>query len=508
MKKRIICIFAGTVTVILFTVLLAVCANAAVTKEGTLAFEDVKSTYWFADAVEFCYVNDVIDGMNEYTFSHAGKLTRAQFVTMLANAESIDTEEYSTDIFSDVKPTHWYYRSVSWAVSCGITAGTDKNKFSPNTYITREQMSVMLTRYMERTGCEVQFNDRCLDGFSDRYNITPYAVNGVMYTVSAGLIEGMTPTELAPRATVTRAQAARIFLIYLRDYRYSGHIHEFTDASCTEPPACSVCGIKSGLALGHDVSDGFNCGSDTQSKCRRCGYWVSASAMPHEFADATCSKPRICKYCSLTRGTPTGEHVWWAATCKNPKMCKVCYKTEGKALGHTTGNGMCTRCKTLNFTSDFNKVAYHLKTGGTYHSLYGVYYVSDYYEFEDGDTLNVTLNYDTSLNKIYIEYSYVFLNGASDELLIEIYSGSASYHFTYTFMNGEMQTFRGEGYIDPKNYRKGMGESFDSYSGRLTSAINGYLDETLDSSLDLTDGTLDYLYGGSIKDLGFSSYAV
>ncbi|MBR4882046.1 MAG: metallophosphoesterase, partial [Clostridia bacterium] len=55
------------------------------TKE--LPFTDVKSNHWFAPAVSYCVNRGYVAGMTETTFIPNGKLTRAQFLTILAKLD-------------------------------------------------------------------------------------------------------------------------------------------------------------------------------------------------------------------------------------------------------------------------------------------------------------------------------------------------------------------------------------------------------------------------------------
>lgn len=79
----------------------------------------------------------------------------------------------------------------------------------------------------------------------------------------------------------------------------------------------------------------------------------------HKWSDATCTEPQICSVCGRTKGDPLG-HEWLQATCTEPKTCDRCGDTEGEALGHEvkewktvkeatctkkgSEEGACTRC--------------------------------------------------------------------------------------------------------------------------------------------------------------------
>ena len=53
----------------------------------------------------------------------------------------------------------------------------------------------------------------------------------------------------------------------------------------------------------------------------------------HQWSEATCTKPQKCSICGRTQGEPLG-HEWRPATCTEPKTCDRCGLTSGKALGH------------------------------------------------------------------------------------------------------------------------------------------------------------------------------
>ena len=91
------------------------------------------------------------------------------------------------------------------------------------------------------------------------------------------------------------------------------HVHKWTDATCTDPKTCSVCGATEGEALGHSWNE------------------------------ATCTAPKTCSVCGATEGEALG-HSWNDATCDTPKTCSVCGETEGEALGHSYDNEYDADC--------------------------------------------------------------------------------------------------------------------------------------------------------------------
>lgn len=178
-------------------------------------FSDVKDNYWFADAVAYCYNNKYVTGTSAKTFSPNTNLTRAQFVTLLANICGADVSVYS-DVdsgFADVKKEHWFHNAVTWASNRGYVSGTSETKFSPNANVTREQLARIFYVYSEKQGYNVSTRAD-LSKYSDYGKISSWAKDQVSWAISRGIINGMSATTIAPRGNATRAQAAQIIMTY------------------------------------------------------------------------------------------------------------------------------------------------------------------------------------------------------------------------------------------------------------------------------------------------------
>jgi uncharacterized repeat protein (TIGR02543 family) len=69
-------------------------------------------------------------------------------------------------------------------------------------------------------------------------------------------------------------------------------------------------------------------------------------AIPHTWADATCTVPATCSVCGTTEGEPIA-HAWVPANCQAPKTCSGCGATEGEIGDHIISvQGICTICST------------------------------------------------------------------------------------------------------------------------------------------------------------------
>ena len=273
-----------------------VLANDAASAGGSLPFGDVAEGKWYTEGVKFCYANGVVSGVTANTFEPSTNLSRGMFVVMLAAAVDADLTTYAGKTsFKDVKTTSWYANAVEWAYKNGYVSGIGEGYFSPKTDITREQMCVLLTAYMKKNEYTVVLNNGVLNKFTDTSKISSWAKEGVIYAVSAGLMSGTTDTTVSPKVVITRAQATTIMMQFLRNYYYGERcLHSgMSEATCTEYGQCADCGMKSSLPLGHDMDNGrcTRCGySDTASQCPHSDMTAAAAKK------ATCTEPGNIDY--------------------------------------------------------------------------------------------------------------------------------------------------------------------------------------------------------------------
>ena len=163
---------------------------------------------WYHEAVDYAVANGLIAGMSDTEFAPNGTLTRAMMVTILyrsAGAPAVD--EPST--FTDVPEGKWYSDAIAWAQDNGIVAGTTATTFSPNSAVTREQIAAILWRYVGEPQVEGD-----LSGFKDADQISGYAKEAMEWANAEGIFVG-DGGKLSPKADATRAQFARIIMVFL-----------------------------------------------------------------------------------------------------------------------------------------------------------------------------------------------------------------------------------------------------------------------------------------------------
>ncbi len=197
----------------------AVCGEYMYTKTGFkphVHFDDVKESHWYYDSICHVISKGYMYGMNERTFSPNTDLTREQFVTILANMAGVETEEYrDMALMSDVKPTHWFAGAVNWAVSEGYVAGVSEGVFGVGQPIQRAALARLLYLYAERNGKQTE-EKADLSVYTDFNKVQDWMAEGLSWAVKHGVITSIKDNELvlAPTATATRAQAARMLTVY------------------------------------------------------------------------------------------------------------------------------------------------------------------------------------------------------------------------------------------------------------------------------------------------------
>lgn len=170
-------------------------------------FEDIRTTEWQYPFVIKMYENKVMTGKKQNIFGTNDKLSRAEFVTMLYAYAGKPDVTYR-NIFKDVAENNWYALPVSWAYEQGITKGYG-DKFGSADTITREQLVLMLYKYAEMLGKDMNYTPGGAEKYPDADQISGYAYTAVEWAIANGMISGR-GDQLAPQGTTTRAECAAI----------------------------------------------------------------------------------------------------------------------------------------------------------------------------------------------------------------------------------------------------------------------------------------------------------
>ncbi len=170
-------------------------------------FADVNDSHWAKDAIVAMAELDIINGDGNGLFRPDDDIARSEFCKIVVVAFELDTELADID-FKDVATEKWYYPYIRKAYSAGIAKGIGNGLFAPENKITREDMAVMI--YNAAVAYGKVFDTQAALKFEDNGMISDYAEEAVAALCDAGAINGYEGNVFMPKATATRAEAAKI----------------------------------------------------------------------------------------------------------------------------------------------------------------------------------------------------------------------------------------------------------------------------------------------------------
>ena len=167
--------------------------------DGVIAFEDVRSTDYYFDAVQWAVENEITNGLSDTTFGPDASCTRAQIVTFLWRSAGSPAPKGSSNPFADVRSSDYYYDAVLWAVENGITSGTSDTRFGSDEACTRAQSMTFLYR---AAGAPAVTGD---SAFTDVASSAYYA-DAVRWALAEGVTSGTSASTFSPDSDCTRSQ--------------------------------------------------------------------------------------------------------------------------------------------------------------------------------------------------------------------------------------------------------------------------------------------------------------
>ena len=173
----------------------------------TIDFADVKESDWFYDDVKYVQANKLMTGTSDTEFSPSGVTTRGMIVTILWRLDGepiVEGKEYE-----DVSKDAYYYNAVAWASNNQIVSGYSETVFGPNDTATREQLATIMYRYASYKKYDVS-KETELDKYTDKEQISEYAVKSLKWANANGLITGTSEETISPKDDVQRCQVAAI----------------------------------------------------------------------------------------------------------------------------------------------------------------------------------------------------------------------------------------------------------------------------------------------------------
>lgn len=186
-------------------------------------FADIEK-HWAKEYVNYLSARDVVGGMSDTTFGPNNKITRAQLTQILANMSGQELTGFTKEElskFSDVNSNAWYSAAVAWGSKAGVITGSQKQDgslcFNPSENISRQDMAVMISRYMAKVDGSTLPSVNKEVKFSDDGNISNYAKKSVTQLQKAGIINGKTLTTFLPKDNASRAECSKMITVLMQN---------------------------------------------------------------------------------------------------------------------------------------------------------------------------------------------------------------------------------------------------------------------------------------------------
>lgn len=171
------------------------------------SFTDVRN-HWAEKYIHALTAKNIINGKRENGYDPEGKMTRAEFSSILARVLALPEDAEVT--FTDVEADAWYAKYINAAYAAGLISGNGDGTFAPEAFISREEMAVITFRaYRFAKGMAVLSNAETGTAFEDANAISDWAVKDVAALYSLGLIKGSNGIFM-PKEDMTRAEGAVI----------------------------------------------------------------------------------------------------------------------------------------------------------------------------------------------------------------------------------------------------------------------------------------------------------
>ena len=194
----------------------AMTASLLAAPAAAAEFSDIQG-HWAQSAIQQVTDWELFAGNDKGEFMPDETMTRGMFVTVMertAKMLGVYQEPQQTASFSDVQPNDYFASGAAWAQANGLVKGVGDNRFAPNNAISREEMCVLMDRFL-RT-----FTDYDLDAyltvenaFLDKEDIGDYAKQSVDLCVALGIVQGVSVEggmAFQPKQPATRAAVAVI----------------------------------------------------------------------------------------------------------------------------------------------------------------------------------------------------------------------------------------------------------------------------------------------------------
>lgn len=357
-------------------------------------FSDLPADIWCHEGLDFVLSRGYMQGKTQTVFAPDSGMTRAMIVTVLHRVASDLGMPESADTtlpFKDTPRGAWYYDALCWAYNMGIAKGFNGEVFAPDSTVTREQITLFISRFAQMSGDDVSYAAQL--AFSDTANLPAESQKAISWAVENEILNGYPDGAMRPKNTASRAHFASMLERWLsnrceeHEYRLVSEVHADCKTAGRANYVCTVCGAEKTVITPfgeHRFSVNMTVQNATCTEngsyerfCETCGYRETGiiPASGHRYGDKqigkapTCTEAgtyvKVCADCGsvLYVGTaPKTAHSYDSSVVEAPsctekgilrKTCTVCGKTlteEIPATAHSFVSGKCA-CGAVQMTA-------------------------------------------------------------------------------------------------------------------------------------------------------------
>lgn len=188
--------------------------DGTVTGSDGLPLDVSSADSWAVSHILNAYQQGLITSRTGSNFKN--KITRLQFAELAVNLiekATGTTLPTGSQSFSDTQDP-----VASKAVAAGITGGTSESTFSPDSNITREQISVMLKKVVDYvdaakgTSTLINTSTTLNSAYTDAAQVSSWASDSMALMTNNGLMSGTSATTLSPANNTTIQEAHTLIL--------------------------------------------------------------------------------------------------------------------------------------------------------------------------------------------------------------------------------------------------------------------------------------------------------
>ncbi len=164
------------------------------------------STEWYLDDVKWAYENGYMTGTSATMFSPAMSITQPMIVTTLARLEAVDLDSIAYVEYEGIPEGAWYTAAAIWAKEAGMLPGSVFSEYIPT---SREDMAIMLVKYLNRVGIDCTVPDDIVV-FKDADQMSEAGMAAFQVLYKYGIFKGVGNGYMDPKGKTTRAQYAAL----------------------------------------------------------------------------------------------------------------------------------------------------------------------------------------------------------------------------------------------------------------------------------------------------------